>query len=100
MITFADGAAAHLTASRVTQGRTRDLRVEMKDGAVYALDYIERTLARDGGALAVPGDANNLGRQMTSFAEAVRTGAAAGVSADEALAVMDVVWRVQKALGL
>lgn len=100
VLTFADGAAAHLTASRVTQGRTRDLAVELMDGAVYALDYFERTLTRDGVALAVTGDANNLGRQMTSFARAVRTGGAPEVGAEDALAVMNVVWQVQRALGI
>lgn len=100
VLTFADGATAHVTGSRVTEGRTRDLTVEMSDGAVYALDYIERSLSRDGAPLAVPGDANNLGRQMTSFARAIRSGSATEVSGEDALAVMDVVWRVQKALGL
>ena len=100
VLTFADGATAHVTASRVTEGRTRDLTVEMKGGAVYALDYIERTLTRDGAPLPVAGDANNLGRQMTSFARAIRSGSATEVSGEDALAVMEVVWRVQKALGL
>jgi predicted dehydrogenase len=100
VLTFADGAAAHLTASRVTQGRTRDLAIELMDGAVYALDYFERTLTRDGAALAVAGDANNLGRQMTGFANAVRTGRAPEVGAEDALAVMNVVWQVQRALGI
>lgn len=100
MLIFADGATAQVTASRVTEGRTRDLAVEMKGGAVYAVDYIQRALTRDGVALSVTGDPNNLGRQMTSFAHAVRTGTCPAVSGDDALAVMEVVWRVQKALGL
>jgi predicted dehydrogenase len=100
VLAFADGTAAHLTASRVTQGRTRDLALELMDGAIYALDYFERTLTRDGAALAVTGDANNLGRQMTSFARAVRTGRAPEIGADDALAVMNVVWQVQRALGI
>ncbi len=100
VLTFADGATANVTASRITEGRTRDLTVELKDGAVYALDYIERSLSRDGAPLAVPGDANNLGRQMTSFARAIRSRSATEVRGEDALAVMDVVWRVQKALGL
>lgn len=99
-LTFADGAAAHLTASRMTEGRTRDLTMEMSDGAVFAVDYIERILTKDGAPLPVSGDANNLGRQMTSFAHAIRTGTAPAVSGAEALAVMDVVWRVQNVLGL
>ena len=99
-LAFADGATAMVTASRVTEGRTRDLAVEMKDGAVYAVDYIQRALTRDGVELSVTGDANNLGRQMTGFAHAVRTGTRPAVSGDDALAVMEVVWRVQKALGL
>jgi predicted dehydrogenase len=100
VLTFADDATAHLTASRVTQGRTRDLTIEMKDGAVYALDYIERALSRDGVPLPVPDDANSLGRQMTRFARAVRTGGTPDVSGADALKVMDVVWRVQRALGI
>ncbi len=100
ILTFSDGAAAHLTASRITEGRTRDLAVEMKDGAVYGVDFIQRTLTRDGAALPVAGDANNLGRQMISFAHAIRHGAPPAVSGAEALSVMQVVWRVQKALGL
>jgi len=100
VLAFADGTTAQLTTSRVTQGRTRDLAVEMKDGEVYALDYMERTLMRDGQALAVAGNANNLGRQMASFARAVRSGEPPQVSGEDALAAMDVVWRVQGALGI
>jgi predicted dehydrogenase len=46
----------------------------------------------------VAGDANSLGRQMAAFARAVSTGAPPAVGAEDALAVMDVVWRVQRAL--
>ncbi|MCA0201063.1 MAG: Gfo/Idh/MocA family oxidoreductase [Proteobacteria bacterium] len=99
-LTFSDGATAHLTASRIIEGRTRDLTVEMKDGAVYSVDFIQRGLTRDGASLPVAGDANNLGRQMMSFAHAIRHRAPPAVSGAEALSVMHVVWRVQKALGL
>lgn len=99
-LTFSDGATAHLTASRITEGRTRDLAVEMKDGAVYGVDFIQRTLTRDGVSLPVAGDANNLGRQMMSFANSIRNSVPPAVSGAEALSVMQVVWRVQKALGL
>jgi predicted dehydrogenase len=100
VLTFADETEARLTASRVTEGRTRDLTVEMKDGAVFAIDYIQRTLNHSGVPLPVTGDANNLGRQMMDFARAIRTGAAPQVDGAQALAVMDTAWRVQKALGL
>lgn len=99
-LTFADGATATLTASRMTEGRTRDLAVEMADGAVYGIDFIERALVKDGAALPVSGDANNLGRQMTSFAHAIRTGTCPPVSGADALAALEIVWRVQRALGL
>ncbi len=99
-LVFTDGATAQLTASRVTEGRTRDLAVEMKDGAVYGIDFIQRSLTKDGAALPVPGDANNLGRQMMSFAHSIRSGAPTAVSGEDALAVMQVVWGVQRALGL
>lgn len=99
-LTFADGASAQLTASRVTEGRTRDLSIEMKDGAVYGIDFIQRALTRGGAPLPVADDANNLGRQMMSFARSIRTGVEPAVSGAQALGVMQVVWRVQKALGL
>jgi predicted dehydrogenase len=99
-LTFADGAHAEITASRVTPGRTRDLSVVMTDGRIYALDYIERALTLDGAALPVTADANALGRQMSAFAHSIRRGRAPQVSGAEALDVMTVAWRVQEALGL
>jgi predicted dehydrogenase len=57
-------------------------------------------VAKDGAPLRVAGDANSLGRQMTDFARAVRTGSPPQVGAEDALAAMDVVWRVQKILGI
>lgn len=100
MLTFSDGASARLTASRVTEGRTRDLAVETKTGSLFSLDYVARTLTKDGAALPVVGDANSLGRQLRDFARASREGGAPQVGAAEALAVMDTAWRVQRALGL
>ncbi|MGE3335554.1 MAG: Gfo/Idh/MocA family protein [Rhodospirillaceae bacterium] len=99
-LAFDDGTAAQITSSRVTEGRTRDLTVEMTDGAVYALDYVERSLTRDGAGIPVAGDANSLGRQMADFAHAVRTGRAPQVGAEDALRVMKIAWRVQKELGI
>lgn len=97
---FEDGATAEITASRVTPGRTRDLTVALHDGRTYALDYIERTLSVDGTPVPVTADANSLGRQMSAFAHSIRTQTPPQISGGDALAVMDVTWRVQKALGL
>ncbi len=97
---FEDGATAEITASRVTPGRTRDLTVTLHDGKTYALDYIERTLSVDGVTIPVTADANSLGRQMSAFAHSIRTQTPPQISGGDALSVMDVTWRVQKALGL
>lgn len=99
-LVFADGSTAEITASRVTPGRTRDLALVMKDGTPYALDYIERSLRRGDAAVPVTGDANPLGRQVSAFAASIRTGTKPAVSADDAIAVMQVVWRIQRSLGL
>lgn len=99
-LAFEDGTFADVTASRTTPGRVRDLSVVMDDGAVYALDYIERTLTHRGADISVAGDANPLGRQVRDFARCIRRHETPQVCADQALRVLEIVWRTQQALGL
>jgi predicted dehydrogenase len=101
LLTFRDGATAALTASRTEPGRIRDLTVTL-DAGVLEMDYIGRTLKEvgneNGRSLPVPMH-DALTAQLSSFMAAVR-GDRVTVSALEAMAVMDVAWRVQTALGL
>lgn len=97
LLTFRDGATAAITASRTEPGRIRDLTVALNTGTLE-MDYIARTLNEDGRALPVR-DHDALTAQLSSFLTAVR-GDRVAVSAAEAMAVMDVAWRIQTALGL
>jgi len=105
-ITFADASVADLTASRIHPVRIRDLRVFMGDTGLE-VDYVARTLTEieiggDGNSISTsqpvqPGDA--LTAQLDAFITAVHGGPVT-VPATDAMAVMDVAWRVQRALGL
>jgi predicted dehydrogenase len=97
VLTFSDGATATVTADRTTPMRVRELTASTGDGG-FQVDYIARSLTKDGLALeVVPEDA--LAAELTAFIAAVR-GAQNAVTLDEAEACMKVVWRIQKALGL
>jgi predicted dehydrogenase len=105
LVTFADGCVANFIASRLTATRVRDLDVVATD-AFFHLDYIERTLTRSQrrGAdqaqtseIAVPsGDA--LGAQLADFLESIRAQRPPRVSGADALAVMQIAWRIRAAL--
>jgi predicted dehydrogenase len=104
LLTFTDATTATVTASRVTPLRLRDLDVLCADRALH-VDYIARTLTEhrvtavgfDATPLPVaPHDA--LEAQLSAFL-AARDGRS-GVTAEEALDVMTVAWRIQAALNL
>lgn len=96
-LTFADGATAHLTASRTWPERVRDLVVDA--GKTYAVNYIAKTLQIDGDApQAFTGDA--LGAQLASFLECIRDHGTPRVTGATALHVMKTAWRIEQALGL
>lgn len=96
-LTFSDGATATVTADRTTPTRIRDLDV-VTGNAAFHLDYIARSLTKDGVAQDVE-QADALSTELTAFIAAVR-GTGNAVTLDEAEASMDIVWRVQAALGL
>jgi predicted dehydrogenase len=100
-VTFSDGSIAVLTASRARPERIRDLKVET-GGGTFAVDYIARALSEigNGATNRLPVTADDaLTAQLSAFIAAVH-GDGVIVPADDATAVMDVAWRVQKALGL
>ncbi|TAL04674.1 MAG: Gfo/Idh/MocA family oxidoreductase [Rhodospirillaceae bacterium] len=105
-ITFADASVADLTASRIHPVRIRDLRVFL-DNIGLEVDYIARSLTEirtgDGGNAVTTSQPVHTGdalvSQLDAFIAATR-GDNIIVPATDALAVMDVAWRVQAALGL
>ena len=97
VLTFSDGATATVTADRTTPTRVRDLDV-VTAAATYHVDYIARSLTKEGVAQTVAVE-DALVAELTAFVAAVR-GAANAVTLDEAEASMEIVWRIQKALAL
>ena len=102
LLTFADGGAARLTASRAIQDRSRDLTLTI-GGATLHLDYIARTVTEAEGEdtphpLAVP-QHDALALQLDAFIASVR-GTPSVASAAEAMVVMETAWRIQRALGI
>ncbi len=106
-LTFADGCAATLTASRRTETRVRDLEVMLEDGSVR-LDYLTREF-RSQRSGTIPGGDTNTGRavvgegdaimkQLADFVACARTQRRPRVSGDDALAVMILAWRIQAAV--
>lgn len=104
-ITFEDRTVATVTASRIAPVRIRDLDVLCTDRALR-LDYLARTLSEITAGPNAPhimprhvasNDALTL--QLSAFLDA-RDGKDGGVTLDEAMAVMDLAWRIQAALNL
>ncbi|MBY0510964.1 MAG: Gfo/Idh/MocA family oxidoreductase [Rhodospirillaceae bacterium] len=97
-LTFADGAVADLIASRTSQMRVRTLDITTKDGD-YRLDYIAKSLltAASSAQNAYIGDA--LGAELAHFVACIKNKARPRVSGETALAVMNLTWRIEAALG-
>lgn len=105
LISFADGATATLTASRVTATRIRDLDV-VTAAEFYHLDYIARTVARsrrrdtghiDSTDLAVTGT-DALSAQLEDFLASVRGEKTPRVTGEDALATMILAAQIRAAL--
>lgn len=97
-LTFADGAVATLVASRTSQARVRTLDIATKDGD-YHLDYIAKSLLTAAGSAqnAYVGDA--LGAELVHFIACIENKSRPRVTGETALAVMDLTWRIEAALG-
>ncbi len=100
-VEFAGGCLVNLTASRVSTGRLRKMRL-VQDALYLSVDFhARRGVAFRHTGQASPdavvedviegGDAEPLKRELATFADAVHTGAAGGVSGDEGLAALEVV---------
>ena len=95
-LTFADGAVATLTASRIHPERVRDLSVVTDDGE-HRVDYIAKSYA---GAHEMPvvytGDA--LGAELAHFIGCIHGKLRPRVDGAAGLAAMQLAWRIEAAL--
>jgi len=116
-LTFDDGTAATLTASRVTQRRIRDLAVTAEDCHVE-VDYVDQTVRIHRHSLpeyvASEGDVRYrhesvierptvetgepLKNELASFAEAVRTGERPQTTGHDGIRAVEIATQVERAL--
>ncbi|MGD8376821.1 MAG: Gfo/Idh/MocA family oxidoreductase [Acidobacteriota bacterium] len=107
---FVNGAAANLTASRISMGKTRKLRI-FQPASYLSIDYASRQvqhycLERPGGAaprivgseLSVD-EAEPLAREIDAFLRAAAGGADEGVSGEQARAALHVALQVIAEIG-
>ncbi len=100
-VEFSGGCLVNFTASRLSTGRLRKMRL-LQDMLYLSVDFQARRgmVSRQTG-LAAPdsvveeviqgGDAEPLKRELEAFAQSVQTGAPGGVSGEEGLAALEVV---------
>jgi predicted dehydrogenase len=106
---FAGGAAANLTASRISMGRTRKLRI-FEPESYLSVDYASRQVQhyrlrrRADGPPEIVGseprveDVEPLAREIDAFVRAAAGGADRGVSGAEARRALEVALRVRDAI--
>ncbi|MCB2106756.1 MAG: Gfo/Idh/MocA family oxidoreductase [Rhodobacteraceae bacterium] len=97
-LSFADGGSATLTADRDAQARVRDFVIETSVHR-FSVDFAARTMSADDTMQVVDHSRDALTLQLTSFAEACRAHRTPDASVAAARDVMNVVWRIHKALG-
>ncbi len=99
-VTFAGGTVAHLETSRVATERKRGMRAVYADGVVE-IDFLTRavtnTTPRPLRALEI-GDP--LGESVAAFAQAVRIGAPALVTAEQAAQALSTALLIEDAAGV
>ncbi len=104
-IRFEGGAAANLTASRISQERIRRVRV-FERGAYHACDAMSgevvsyRVLEEDGAKRIdeqklAPPPGEPLGRELSAFAEAVRSGGEVPVPGEDGLAALELALEIR-----
>jgi len=93
---FADGCAADLVASRVSETRERRIRITAA-GETIELDYAARTVRWGSEALPVEAGPDALTAQMNAFLAAVRGEAPVAVSADEGARAVEVAEQIERA---
>ena len=101
MLMFADGAQANLVASRATTERIRELNVVVPDG-VLELNYLGRVVRFKHGDhyhdMPNIRGGEPLANELADFVKCIREKLTPRVTGADGLAVMDVAWRIQKAL--
>ncbi len=108
-IEFDKGCVVNLTASRVSTGRLRKMRLFQED-LYLSVDFLSRqgivyrrangtdveSAVREESIQA--GDEEPLKRELQAFAQAIRTGAPGGVSGEEGLAALELVHAIKQAI--
>lgn len=108
-VEFDKGCVVNLTASRVSTGRLRKMRL-FQEHLYLSVDFLSRqgTVYRrakgaDVGSLRQEesiqaGDEEPLKRELQAFVQAVRTGAPGGVSGEEGLAALELVHAIKQSI--
>lgn len=101
MLMFADGCQANLVASRATTERIRELNVVVPDG-VLELNYLARVVRFKHGDhyhdMPNVRGGEPLANELADFVKCIRERLTPRVTGADGLKVMDIAWRIQKAL--
>ena len=107
-VKFSSGCLVNLTASRLSTGRLRKMRL-VQDGLYLSVDFHSRlgTAYRHTGQASPNavveeaiqgGDGEPLKRELEAFVRSVQTGTREGVSGEEGLAALEVVHAIGQAI--
>ena len=106
-VEFDKGCVVNLTASRVSTGRLRKMRLFQerlylsvdflsRQGIVYRQVQSDESSVQEEAIRA--GDEEPLKRELQAFAQAIRTGAPGGVSGEEGLAALELVHAIKQSI--
>lgn len=99
LISFLDGTIVNITASRITQKKVRKLEV-LTDAGFYTLDFLTQEIwfhrdASQAEQIAVHKQ-DALTAEILNFVHSVQSGEALGVTAQDALETLKLVWQLQE----
>ncbi len=108
-VKFSGGCFVNFTASRMSTGRLRKMRL-VQDGLYLSMDFhtrrgvVYRQTGRVGPDSVVEeaiqgGDEEALKRELEAFVRSIQTGVPCGVSGEEGLAALEVVHAIGRAMG-
>ncbi len=106
-VEFDKGCVVNLTASRVSTGRLRKMRL-FQEHLYLSVDFLSRRgivyrqVPNDESSVQEEairaGDEEPLKRELQAFAQAIRTGAPGGVSGEEGLAALELVHAIKQSI--
>jgi predicted dehydrogenase len=99
LLSFEGGAVANVTASRITPKKTRKIDVTT-DGGFYSLDFLTQEIWLHRDVNYVEQIAVNkqdaLTAEILNFVHSIQSGVALGVTGQEALKILKLVWQLQE----